>query len=62
MYQDLSLDHPNWTVLKTVNGLANAHEDITDNVRANLHRSVQSLSSILGTKSGAVAIVGSGPL
>lgn len=59
--QEISLDHPNWTALKTVNGLSNTNEDIARNIRASVKLGLPSLKNLLGTKSGAVAIVGSGP-
>lgn len=58
---DISLDHPNWTVLKTINGLANTNEDIARNIRSAVKRGLPSMRELMHTKSGAVAIVGSGP-
>lgn len=61
MYQGISLDHPSWTALKTVNGLANSNEDIARNIRSSIKLGLPSIKDILQSQSGAVAIVGSGP-
>lgn len=61
MYDGLALDSPDWAQLKTINGLANTNEDIARNIRASVALGLPQFSEIMGKKSGAVAIVGSGP-
>jgi len=60
-YTDISLDHPNWTALKTINGLANTDEHIARNIRSAVKLGLPQFSEIFEKKSGVVAIVGSGP-
>ena len=51
----------NWLPLKFYNHLANTVEDIDRNIEYALSRNFTPLQALIGTKSGAVAIVGSGP-
>ena len=50
-----------WLRLKIHSSLANSVEDISANIESALERNLTPFNSLLGTKSGAVAIVGSGP-
>ena len=50
-----------WLPLKFDNHLANTVEDIDRNIEYALSRNFTPLQALIGTKSGAVAIVGSGP-
>ena len=50
-----------WLRLKIHSSLANSVEDISANIESALARNLKAFNSLLGTKSGAVAIVGSGP-
>lgn len=57
------MDHlePAWLPLKLHSGLANSNEDIARNVEYCLSRPYVGLQNLLGTESGAVSVVGSGP-
>jgi len=50
-----------WVPLKCTPGLANTVEDISRNIEYVLTRPYVGLQTILGTESGAVSVVGSGP-
>ena len=50
-----------WMPFKAKYGLANTHEDIAFNIRSALKMEFKSLQEFLGSESGAVSIVGSGP-
>ena len=51
----------NWTRLRLMSGLANTVEDIDRNIEANLQRSYVPFHEVMGTQSGTVSVVGSGP-
>ena len=50
-----------WMALRLENHLANTNEDIDRNIEYALTRKVRGFQELVGTKSGAVSIVGSGP-
>ena len=50
-----------WRPLRIHSSLANTVEDIASNIESTLKRDYIPFNAILGTKSGAVAVVGSGP-
>ena len=50
-----------WVPLNMGHGLANSHEDINANLEYIMQRPYTGLPEILGTESGAVSVVGSGP-
>lgn len=50
-----------WHPLKIHSALANTVEDITGNIESALQRDYIPFNALIGTKSGAVAVVGSGP-
>lgn len=50
-----------WVRLKIHSALANTVEDISSNIESALERDYTPFNGLIGSKSGAVAIVGSGP-